>query len=63
MRSGRFSSGWSAAVPTTDDFRAEGAEIHLGIEVRWDASIPGTRRFYVSDNVGNRLQFIAPNAG
>ena len=31
-----------------------------GVEVRWDESIPGTRRFHASDNVGNRLEFIAP---
>ena len=33
-----------------------------GIEIRWDESIPGTRRFHTSDNVGNRLEFIAPSA-
>lgn len=33
-----------------------------GIEIRWDESIPGTRRFHASDNVGNRLEFIAPKA-
>jgi catechol 2,3-dioxygenase-like lactoylglutathione lyase family enzyme len=33
-----------------------------GVEIRWDESIPGTRRFHASDNVGNRLEFIAPNA-
>ena len=31
-----------------------------GIEIRWDESIPGLRRFHASDNVGNRLEFIAP---
>jgi catechol 2,3-dioxygenase-like lactoylglutathione lyase family enzyme len=31
-----------------------------GIEIRWDESIPDLRRFHVSDNVGNRLEFIAP---
>src|SRR5215813_5765631 len=25
----------------------------------WDTEIPGVRRFYVSDNLGNRLEFIA----
>jgi catechol 2,3-dioxygenase-like lactoylglutathione lyase family enzyme len=34
-----------------------------GVEIRWDESIPGTRRFHVSDNAGNRLEFIAPKAG
>ena len=33
-----------------------------GVEIRWDESIPGTRRFHASDNVGNRLEFIAANA-
>ena len=33
-----------------------------GVEIRWDESIPGTRRFHASDNVGNRLEFIAPSA-
>ena len=32
-----------------------------GIEIRWDDAIPGTRRFHASDNVGNRLEFIAPS--
>jgi hypothetical protein len=31
-----------------------------GIAIRWDDSLPGTRRFHASDNVGNRLEFIAP---
>ena len=34
-----------------------------GVEIRWDESIPGTRRFHASDNVGNRLEFIAPKVG
>src|SRR5262247_4120215 len=25
----------------------------------WDTEIPGVRRFHVSDNLGNRLEFIA----
>jgi len=25
----------------------------------WDTEILGVRRFYVSDNLGNRLEFIA----
>ena len=33
-----------------------------GVEIRWDESIPGTRRFHASDNVGNRLEFMAANA-
>ena len=34
-----------------------------GVEIRWDESIPGTRRFHASDNVGNRLEFIAMKGG
>ena len=30
-----------------------------GHQVIWDDLIPGTRRFYVSDPFGNRLEFIA----
>jgi hypothetical protein len=35
---------------------------HAGVEIRWDESIPGTRRFHASDNVGNRLEFMAATA-
>jgi catechol 2,3-dioxygenase-like lactoylglutathione lyase family enzyme len=30
-----------------------------GVEVRWDDSIPGTRRFYADDPWGNRLELVA----
>lgn len=30
-----------------------------GIEVAWDERFPGYRRFYVHDNLGNRLEFLA----
>lgn len=70
--------------------RADGIEVHLGVEaefrparkahpafavreldalvkalsdagvaVTWDASIPGTRRCFVDDNSGNRLELVA----
>jgi catechol 2,3-dioxygenase-like lactoylglutathione lyase family enzyme len=29
------------------------------VEVRWDSSIPGTRRFYADDPWGNRLELVA----
>jgi catechol 2,3-dioxygenase-like lactoylglutathione lyase family enzyme len=31
-----------------------------GVEVAWDGGFPGFRRFYVHDNSGNRLEFLAP---
>ena len=30
-----------------------------GIPVSWDANLPGYRRFYTSDPVGNRLEFLS----
>jgi catechol 2,3-dioxygenase-like lactoylglutathione lyase family enzyme len=33
------------------------------IPVTWDSGFPGHRRFYVHDNVGNRLEFLQPAAG
>lgn len=29
-----------------------------GVEVTWDDDFPGHRRFYASDNLGNRLEFL-----
>ncbi|NKZ08183.1 VOC family protein [Actinomadura latina] len=29
-----------------------------GVEVAWDGEFPGHRRFYASDNLGNRLEFL-----
>ncbi|MFC9155718.1 VOC family protein [Streptomyces bauhiniae] len=31
-----------------------------GAPVEWDAGLPGRRRFYSADPVGNRLEFLAP---
>ncbi|MFE1950190.1 glyoxalase [Streptomyces sp. NPDC059524] len=31
-----------------------------GVEVVWDAALPGYRRFYALDPVGNRLEFLEP---
>lgn len=43
-----------------DDIDALAAGLHRkGLEVEWDENIPGTRRFYVSDPFGNRLEFVA----
>ncbi|MDA3647854.1 glyoxalase [Saccharopolyspora indica] len=32
-----------------------------GVEVTWDDSFPGYRRFYAADNLGNRLEFLSPD--
>ncbi|MGW2280637.1 VOC family protein [Streptomyces sp. NPDC001770] len=34
-----------------------------GAPVRWDDTLPGHRRFYSEDPVGNRLEFLEPDAG
>ena len=32
--------------------------LEAGVEIRWDAEIPGVARFYAPDPWGNRLEFI-----
>nr|WP_203643639.1 VOC family protein [Streptomyces sp. SID14478] len=32
-----------------------------GADVTWDDSLPGHRRFYSTDPVGNRLEFLEPS--
>ncbi|KQX83075.1 VOC family protein [Streptomyces sp. Root1310] len=34
-----------------------------GTPVTWDADLPGHRRFYALDPVGNRLEFLEPVGG
>ncbi|MCM2413629.1 MULTISPECIES: VOC family protein [unclassified Streptomyces] len=34
-----------------------------GAEVKWDEELPGHRRFFSHDPVGNRLEFLEPDAG
>ncbi|MFD6151101.1 VOC family protein [Streptomyces sp. NPDC060243] len=34
-----------------------------GITVTWDDNLPGHRRFYADDPVGNRLEFLEPVTG
>lgn len=34
-----------------------------GAEVRWDEDLPGHRRFFSHDPVGNRLEFLEPVTG
>ncbi|MFF9161774.1 VOC family protein [Streptomyces longwoodensis] len=31
-----------------------------GVTVTWDGDLPGHRRFYAEDPVGNRLEFLEP---
>ncbi|MFD5199492.1 VOC family protein [Streptomyces sp. NPDC058375] len=33
-----------------------------GVGVEWDDNLPGHRRFYAHDPVGNRLEFLEPDA-
>ncbi|MEV2262240.1 glyoxalase [Streptomyces anulatus] len=33
-----------------------------GVRVEWDGALPGHRRFYAHDPVGNRLEFLEPEA-
>lgn len=33
-----------------------------GVEVTWDDTFPGMRRFYAFDLLGNRLEFLEPRA-
>ena len=39
--------------PTTIDLQRD-----AGLTVTWDDNFPGHRRFYVADNLGNRLEFL-----
>lgn len=32
-----------------------------GVETKWDDRFPGYRRFYVYDNLGNRIEFLTPS--
>ncbi len=32
-----------------------------GVEPRWDAELPGFRRFYVEDPFGNRIELLEPS--
>jgi catechol 2,3-dioxygenase-like lactoylglutathione lyase family enzyme len=44
------------------DFDALAAHLTAqGVAITWDENLPGTRRFYASDNLGNRLEFIEPS--
>jgi catechol 2,3-dioxygenase-like lactoylglutathione lyase family enzyme len=43
------------------DAYAARLEAH-GTHITWDADLPGHRRFYAHDPVGNRLEFLEPAA-
>ena len=34
--------------------------IGVGSDIAWDEQIPGTRRFFVTDPWGNRIELVAP---
>ncbi|WP_447039274.1 VOC family protein [Streptomyces sp. DSM 118878] len=36
--------------------------VSRGTEITWDDDLPGHRRFYADDPVGNRLEFLEPLA-
>ncbi|MEW2116899.1 VOC family protein [Streptomyces sp. NPDC005474] len=43
------------------DIEAYAARLEAhGVRVTWDDGLPGHLRFYVSDPVGNRLEFLEP---
>ncbi|MEH0419324.1 VOC family protein [Streptomyces sp. B21-083] len=43
------------------DIEAYAARLEArGVQVTWDGDLPGHLRFYVSDPVGNRLEFLEP---
>ncbi|MBA2806763.1 VOC family protein [Streptomyces sp. KM273126] len=44
------------------DIEAHAARLEAhGAPVTWDDDLPGHRRFYTEDPVGNRLEFLEPN--
>ncbi|MPY56781.1 VOC family protein [Streptomyces spongiae] len=44
------------------DIDAYADRLHAhGAPVTWDDDLPGHRRFYSEDSVGNRLEFLEPN--
>ncbi|WP_367322564.1 VOC family protein [Streptomyces sp. HUAS ZL42] len=45
------------------DIEAYAARLETrGVPVTWDDNLPGHLRFYASDPVGNRLEFLEPTA-
>jgi catechol 2,3-dioxygenase-like lactoylglutathione lyase family enzyme len=56
--------GFRAARKAHPGIRVTGLDVladrltDRGVDVTWDGNFPGHRRFYASDNAGNRLEFI-----
>jgi hypothetical protein len=61
--------GFRPAKKAHPGLRVSGIEAYAarlaarGATVTWDQSLPGHRRFYSEDPVGNRLEFLEPNRG
>ncbi|GGO55924.1 VOC family protein [Streptomyces lasiicapitis] len=59
-------AGFRAARKAHPGLRVTGIEAYAarlaarGAEVVWDTALPGHRRFYSEDPVGNRLEFLEP---
>jgi hypothetical protein len=47
------------ALRVSGEAELEALAERLG-EVRWDDELPGSRRFYVDDPFGNRIELLAP---
>jgi len=47
------------ALPNADLDPLANRLTSAGIQIDWDASLPGVRRFYCRDPWGNRLEFLA----
>jgi hypothetical protein len=46
------------ALQVSDDAELQALAERVG-DVRWDGDLPGSRRFYVDDPFGNRLEVLA----
>ena len=46
------------AVSATQLDRLARALTEAGVDIRWDASLPSVRRFFVDDPWGNRLELL-----
>jgi catechol 2,3-dioxygenase-like lactoylglutathione lyase family enzyme len=59
-------NGFRPARKAHPGFRATGIEAYAdrlaahGAPVTWDDALPGHKRFYTEDPVGNRLEFLEP---
>ncbi|WP_369212065.1 VOC family protein [Streptomyces flavofungini] len=62
-------AGFRPARKAHPGLRVRGIEAYAdrlaahGAEVTWDDALPGHRRFYSHDPVGNRLEFLEPRPG